>query len=115
MPRGTRGNLADQLRRAAGSVHANLAEGEGRTTPADRAAFFRIAWASLRELEAHCALAQSLGLLTPSDVPALRTTCRHVGRLLHALLRSTAPASPAPPLPQVPAVAPRPRRRSKPP
>jgi four helix bundle protein len=40
---------ADQLLRAVTSVSANVAEGFGRTRPADRSRFFNIALGSLRE------------------------------------------------------------------
>jgi four helix bundle protein len=45
-------SLADQLRRAASSVHLNIAEGWGRRTPRDRKRFYTEAWASLQEVEA---------------------------------------------------------------
>ena len=41
--------VADQLTRAAGSISANLAEGYGRTTRADRVRFFNYALGSTRE------------------------------------------------------------------
>ena len=87
MPRGERGDLADQMRRAASSVYANLSEGEGKAGRAERVRFFEIAWGSLRELESHLALALAVGLIAPARIPALRAGCRHVGRMLHALLR----------------------------
>jgi four helix bundle protein len=91
MPRGERGDLADQMRRAATSVYANLSEGEGKHARAERLRFFEIAWASLRELESHLALATAMALLPPDQVPRLRACTRHVGRMLHALLRSLHP------------------------
>ena len=91
MPDGLRGLFADQMRRAAASIHANLAEGEGRPTKRDRVRFFHIAWASLRELEAHADLATSAGALSATDAAALRHHCRQVGRMLHALLGALAP------------------------
>ncbi len=87
MPRGERADLADQMRRAASSVYANLSEGEGKVGRADRAHSFDIAWASLRELESHLALAAAVDLLPLTHVPALRAATRHVGRMLHSLRR----------------------------
>jgi len=87
MPRGERADLADQMRRAAASVYANLSEGEGKSGRAERTRFFEIAWASLRELESHLALAAAVELLPPAHIPALRSATRHVGRMLHALIR----------------------------
>ncbi len=88
MVEGRRGSFGDQMRRAAVSVHANLAEGEGRDGARDRQRFFTIAWASLRELNAHIELAVSVGALPASEAPHLYAHCRHVGRMLHALRRS---------------------------
>jgi four helix bundle protein len=86
MPRGDRGDLADQMRRAAASVLANLSEGEGRPSRADRRRFFEIAWASLGELESHLALAASLQLIPSTRIGPLRSATRHVGRMLWPLI-----------------------------
>ena len=47
-----KGNLKDQLDRAASSVVLNLAEGRGRRTRVDQRKFFHIALGSLRESQA---------------------------------------------------------------
>jgi len=57
--------LADQVIRAASSVPANLAEGQGRSGR-DRQHFWRIAYASARELDSHLRLLASF-----NDVRAL--------------------------------------------
>lgn len=45
-------HLADQLRRAASSVHLNISEGWGRRTSTDRKRCDTDAWGSLQEVEA---------------------------------------------------------------
>ena len=47
-----KGNLKDQLQRAASSVVLNLAEGRARRTRKDQLKFFTIAMGSLRESQA---------------------------------------------------------------
>ncbi len=80
-------HLADQLARAATSVHANLAEGEGRRTAPDRARLFLIARGSLQEVESLLSEASLDHTLAPLTAPCFRHA-RHTARLLAALLRS---------------------------
>jgi four helix bundle protein len=90
-PAAERRSLGDQMRRAAMSVPANIAEACGRASRADRARVLAIAWGSLRELEAQLELAAAVRLLDPVTLARLSTRCRHTGRLLHALRRASAP------------------------
>ena len=87
-PAAERSSLGDQMRRAALSVPANIAEGCARATRADRQRFLIIAWGSLRELEAHVDVATVLGLLPANSTAELTRHCRWTGRLLHGLLQS---------------------------
>ncbi len=57
--------LADQVIRAAASVPANLAEGQGRRGR-DRRHFYRIALGSARELDSHLRLLAGAGALDPT-------------------------------------------------
>ncbi len=59
-------NLADQLDRAADSVHQNLAEGGGRYG-ADRVRFYRYSYASLREVRGSLEIAVAKGWLDGSE------------------------------------------------
>ena len=62
-------SIADQVIRAANSVAANLAEGQGRIGR-DRMHFWRIAYASAREVDSH------LQLLTRAGVVDARRAAR---------------------------------------
>ena len=53
--------LASQLRRAVGSIPANIAEGVGQPTAADCARFLSYAISSAFEVESHLVLADKLG------------------------------------------------------
>lgn len=57
--------LTTQIRRAAVSVAANIAEGYGRESTASFIQFLRISQGSVRELETHLILAQRVDLLMP--------------------------------------------------
>ena len=59
--------LTSQLRRAAVSVGANLAEGCGRRTSGELARFVRIAMGSASELDYHLVLCRDLGFLKRED------------------------------------------------
>ncbi len=57
-------SLADQVVRAAASVPANLAEGEGRAGK-ERAHHWRVAYGSAKELEVHLRLLLESGSVDP--------------------------------------------------
>ncbi|MBV9880537.1 MAG: four helix bundle protein [Gemmatirosa sp.] len=80
--------LADQIRRAAGSVHANIAEGSTRPSRRDFLRFIGMARGSLAELEAHVELARRATLISEELLTPVFTRARHVGRLLPALARA---------------------------
>ena len=61
MPTG-RAYLKDQLRRAANSIPANLAEGVGEFSPPDKVRFFRIARRSAVECASHLLVCRRLKL-----------------------------------------------------
>jgi four helix bundle protein len=57
------GGLVKQLRESTGSVPANILEGNGAWTPADRAHYFRISRGSLMESWAHSDTMVDFGLI----------------------------------------------------
>jgi four helix bundle protein len=67
LPAGERFGLQAQMRRAAVSVVANIAEGAGRNSTADFGRFISISLGSLAELETHCILCEDLGFLEHND------------------------------------------------
>ena len=82
-----RWHLADQLARASTSVHANIAEGEGRQSARDRSRHFLIARGSLQEVESLLSEAVMDPAIAPLASPCF-THARHTARLLAALLRT---------------------------
>jgi len=77
-----------QIRRAAASVPANIAEGNGRETRGEYIQFLRIAQGSLKEVETHVLLAQRVGLAEQVECTAILNECEAVGKMLRALIRS---------------------------
>ena len=77
-----------QIRRAAASVPANIAEGNGRENRGEYIQFLRIAQGSLKELETHVLLSQRVGLVSREGAQPLLDRCEAVGKMLRALIRS---------------------------
>jgi four helix bundle protein len=80
--------LVSQIRRAAVSVPANIAEGYGREYRNEYIQFLRIAQGSLRELETHILLALRVELITDQKAQPILTQCESTGKVLRALLRA---------------------------
>ncbi len=79
--------LISQIRRAAVSVPANIAEGYGRDNRGDYIRHLQIAQGSLKELETHLILATRVNMATEQAIaPCLDREA--VGKMLRALLRS---------------------------
>lgn len=81
--------LIAQLRRAAVSVPANIAEGFVRHGQRDKIHFYNIAQGSLEESKYYLMLARDLGYTKDVNAPA--ALAEDVGRLLHGLIRSIQP------------------------
>ncbi len=83
--------VASQIRRAATSVPANIAEGCGRDTSADFCRFLHIAMGSASELEYFLQFAFDAGLLEQSDYASLDNDTTEVKRMLAALIQRIRP------------------------
>ena len=78
--------LTSQVRRAATSIPANIAEGCGRDSDADFARFLHMAMGSASELEYHLLLARDLGHISADKYTGLHEETTQVKRMLAGLL-----------------------------
>jgi four helix bundle protein len=87
-PRDELFGLTSQIRRSAGSVPANIAEGHGRDNTGNFVQHLRVAQGSLKELETHLILAERVGILPSQDLQAALAPCESLGKMVRALIRS---------------------------
>ena len=87
-PRDELFGLTSQIRRAASSIPANIAEGWGREGTAEYIQFLRIAQGSLKELETHLLLSERVGLVTTEQTKPILQRTDELGRMIHSLLGS---------------------------
>jgi four helix bundle protein len=87
-PREETYGLTNQIRRAAASIPANIAEGQGRQLSGEYEHFLGIARGSLWELDTHVEVAFKIGYLTESQYCECREKLDEIGRILNGLLRS---------------------------
>jgi four helix bundle protein len=80
--------MTSQIRRAAASIPANIAEGQGRRHTKEFLNFLGTARGSLTELETHLLLSQRVNLLKDKDAAPLLSLADEVGRMLSGLRRS---------------------------
>ncbi len=80
--------LVSQMRRAASSIPANIAEGSMRHSPKEFQQFLRIARGSMAEMEVWIKLSFDLQYIDQQDFEALSSQCDEVGKLLNGLLKS---------------------------
>ena len=79
--------LTSQMRRAAASVPANLAEGSARKGDQETRQFYYIARGSLSELETFLTLSLGLAYLSEEAYSDLMKTSGRVSALLNGLIR----------------------------
>jgi four helix bundle protein len=80
--------LTSQIRRAAISVAANIAEGYGRDSRGSFVQFLRMAQGSLKELETHVLPSRRVGFLGLNEEIDLLSQCEANGKMLRALIRT---------------------------
>lgn len=86
-PPDERYGLISQLRRAASSIPANIAEGCGRQGDAELARFVQIAMGSASELEYHLLLSKDLNYITADTYNPLHQQTIEVKRMLTSFLQ----------------------------
>ena len=79
--------LVAQLRRAALSIPANIAEGAGKPGNAEFRRFLNIALGSAAETHYHLLVARDLGLLDPAVYDDLAVRATEIRRMLSGLIR----------------------------
>ena len=85
-PSAERFGLTSQLRRAAVSVAANIAEGCGRSGNAELGRFLIVAMGSASEVECELQLAADLAMLSPATHAALDRAVTELKRMLATLI-----------------------------
>jgi four helix bundle protein len=88
-PRDERFGLISQIRRAAVSVPANIAEGAARNSSKEFRHFLSNAQGSVSELATELLIAQKLGYLSKETFDARNTELTSIGRMILGLSRST--------------------------
>ena len=83
--------ITSQMRRAASSIGANIAEGTGRRSDGELTRYLHIARGSAAELEYHLLLARDLDLLSITKFDSLRRQVDEVQRMLTSLIQQVQP------------------------
>ena len=78
--------LSNQLNRASLSIAANIAEGNGRFTKADRRNFFGIARGSVQECVPLLELAKRRDLIQPAKHEQLKDDLEEIAKMLSGLI-----------------------------
>ena len=88
LPLRERFGLADQLRRAAASIPANIAEGNARAHRREYLHFLSIARGSLAEVATHLESSRRVGYFSDADLAPASQLVQRVGQLLSRLIAS---------------------------
>jgi|AntRauTorcE11898_2_1112593.scaffolds.fasta_scaffold54366_2 four helix bundle protein len=87
-PKAEKFGITSQIRRAAVSISANIAEGYGRNTVKDYVRFLYISQGSLFELETLFAISSDLGFVNKRQFEKIEEDMREAESILSALIRS---------------------------
>jgi four helix bundle protein len=90
LPDSERFGLISQIRRAAASVPANIAEGSSRSTEKEFRRFLEMALGSLFELETHVLLAEQLQFAPVEASASLLTTIIELQRIMSSFMAKVA-------------------------
>jgi four helix bundle protein len=88
LPPEERFGMISQIRRAALSVHLNIAEGSSRRSEAERKRYYEIARGSVIEIDAALDIANDLGFITAIDTKLLGEKMISCFKLLTGLIKS---------------------------
>lgn len=88
-PREEMYSLIDQMRRAAASITANIAEGFGRHGYKEKVQFYYLSKGSLSELKNFILIAKDVGYLKKKDLDELVTQANLVDRLLQGFIKKS--------------------------
>lgn len=80
--------LSAQIRRAAVSIAANIAECHGRENTQSFIQYLRIAQGSLKELETHLMLAERVNIAANSKTDVILVQCENLGKMVRSLIRA---------------------------
>jgi len=80
--------LTSQIRRAASSIPANIAEGYGRTHRGDYLRHLSFAKGSLYELETHLVIAVRLNYIDREEIKIIWDLAQDIGKMLNKLIKS---------------------------
>ena len=84
-PKEERYALGDQVRRAAVSITANLAEGSGRQSLKEKIRFIEVAFGSMTEVFCELQTACDLGYIRNEELDALRPQFTEIAKMLSGL------------------------------
>ena len=88
-PADERFGLTGQIRRAAVSIGANIAEGCGRFHKGDQARFLQMAKGSAKETRSHLMIARDLGFMPVQEQQAADVQLERLERMLSSLIRTS--------------------------